>query len=524
MTDGPKSSGHVEEEHAGSVAFGSETGKVDTSSMRYVELSRVRYPLSFRQSYRTRLTNIHRPDTLRSLGTLPATTPIDASDAVVITQTLEDLFDLVKAWMAKHPDRDPPGSLPSTLPSSQMAQWLEHPRKLVFVGTTEEVRVLKQAISKNIMVFILTDGAEWYMLVKPHPDNNRYWLSFSAWLGEDDGFTKNGVASTDGLSWPDVSLEASDDDMDDGDLAVLGTHARVADRAPAGTSRALVPIAKTRRGLLETSESDSELTELHYTSDTSTASSEDIEEDLAPKPNPPLSSLETIKRARQPTQTSLSKPRYSLRQRDNPAAPLSKIEVTDSIIRKLRKSPTNVTHPKQGRSKRRISAIDESPVPETKKHARTNTMGNRPREAKTPPRRQQPKMPLTPPSTGLKAKRVKSTEASVTLDFSLVDTTLGIVSKSWDICSTIETFSAVAASAAASLSKADSPFHVGVLVADVQGGDARLYFAHENVYGYNKLRASIAKAAKGKEGEVHVKVFCLKKDDPDLSKLPAFKS
>jgi len=456
--------------------------------------------------------------------------------------------------LAHHPGQEAPGSLPSDLPSPDESRRLKHRGKLVFVETTDEVWVLEHAITLNLKVLILIDKDGWCMLVKAHPDNTRCLLSFHAWLGDDHGFAKPSIASTDGLSWPDIKLEDSEDDTlevieatEDKELTDLAVRAK----SPPNSTTTSKPGKSI--DICEILDSESELDEYIPKHDTSSDISDDTDERKTRQsgsqqaqretdgsrpiqgprtPTPPLSSLDTVKRFHWPPQHAGTPPPTPKKSKLATSSP-PKPEV--SVFQNLRPRTSRIDYNSLARglpisppTKRRSSRIGASSAPKSKK-ARIDSPGDRFWREKTPPRRCRINLkvtPLTPPSPHKQSKALKSTREvgphSVILQFSLPDTTLGVISKEWEQCSTSDIFFEEATFAAGYLSRAYSRVELNFLVA-VTDGDREL-LAWNSKRDYERMCATIGKATRTRSegGTLNVKIYCVRKGTEDYFNLPFF--
>ena len=232
---------------------------------------------------------------------------------------------------------------------------------------------------------------------------------------------------------------------------------------------------------------------------------------------PILSSLETVKRRHWPPQHPKSPPPMPKRIQ-SAKRPSSRLKEGHSS--KTKPSSRTAKQPSSGGSKRRLT---ETAIPSSQ-NPRIADVDDEFWRPHTPPkrvRRNLPVLPLTPPSSGESPGNVE--RVPVIYHFGLVDTSLGTISKPSEICPTHTAFFKAAASAATYLSQNCTPLTLDGVAADIDGEDLRLQLTWQNKFGYEMLCGAINRAAHRKEGKIDVKIFCLRKNLPDLQKLPPLK-
>ena len=235
---------------------------------------------------------------------------------------------------------------------------------------------------------------------------------------------------------------------------------------------------------------------------------------------PTLSSLETVKRRRWPPQHPQTPPPTPKRIQ---SAKRSSLRLKAAHSSKTKPSSRTSKESSSGRGKRRLTKTAVSSTPSSK-NPRAADVDDEFWRPHTPPkrvRRNLPALPLTPPSSGESPGNLE--RVSVIYHFSLVDTSLGIISKLSEMCPTHTAFFKAAASAATYLSQDSTPPTLDGVAADIDGEDLRLQLTWQNKFGYEMLRDAINQAAQRKDGKINVKIFCLRKNLPDLQRLPPLK-
>ena len=411
----------------------------------------------------------------------------------VIAQSTEELLSILKTWTSCHPGRNAPGALPSTLPTSDGCRQVKHKQKLTFIGSTGNVWVVEQAVDAEQMILILTEEDGYSMIVKAHADNTRCWQSYHAWLGDDNGFTKNSIASTDGLSWADIELTDSDHD-DDETIEVFEFEDKGSKitHPTDKTKRQKPTTASNTKEHVETCKdpcSESEMTELtDFIPEREDSSKKD---GLI---TPPLSCIDTVKRMHWPPQHPGTPP------------PTPQKESSAKILRgkaekgqKLKKG--HGSEAKQTAEKKRKNVTTILPdLPSTK---RTKRSCNLPAEASSEVRT------IVEPST------------PVVFHISLMDTALGVISVDFN---NITTFFDEVASAAAYLNRNQRNLTLEGVIADIEGEGSRLFLAWNDLGDYSRLCGAINKVTLGSDKQqVDVRIYCLRELEPDLHKLPAMK-
>ena len=235
---------------------------------------------------------------------------------------------------------------------------------------------------------------------------------------------------------------------------------------------------------------------------------------------PTLSSLETVKRRHWTPQHPKSPPPTPKRIQ---SAKRSSSRLKAAHSSKTKPSSRTPKQPSLGRGKRRLTktAILSAPSSKNPRVADEDDEFWRPHTPQKRVRRSTQLLPLTPPSSGESPRNVE--RVPVIYHFSLVDTSLGIISKPSEICPTHMAFFKAAASAAIYLSQDSHPPTLEGVAADIDGEDLRLQLTWQNKFGYEMLRDAINQAAQRKKGKIDVKIFCLRKNLPDLQKLPPLK-
>lgn len=259
----------------------------------------------------------------------------------------------------------------------------------------------------------------------------------------------------------------------------------------------------------------------------SSDSSEDSESNKCRTPTPPLSSLDAIKRIHWPRQHPGTPPPTPMRKKA--ATPSSSVRSTPSsqrlqILFPNLRSNVNTT---LSHGKRRVSKINVSPSPSSKRQIVGSADDDFWRE-KTPPQRRRINtrvIPLTPPTPKKPSSKQKPTAESkprpVSFHFSLGNASLGIISKSFEQCSTFEAFNEEAARATGYLSQARSEVEPDLLVADIDGGERRLPVGWMYKHSYDRFCDTIEQATRNGGGPLNVKVYCLRKGIDD-SLMPPF--
>ena len=112
----------------------------------------------------------------------------------VTTSNEEELIQILKRWMASHPDEKPPGS--TRLQNQECSHKFRYAKELTFGSTSEPVWVERVRISASHMAFFLMDDDGSCMLANPNYTNNNGWRGYHGWLGADLGFTLQTIAQT----------------------------------------------------------------------------------------------------------------------------------------------------------------------------------------------------------------------------------------------------------------------------------------------------------------------------------------
>lgn len=121
----------------------------------------------------------------------------------LITRSEAELVKALNLWIQDHEGRLPPGSIKGSILNVQ-----DHiAKQLIFVGTSATVLIDRLLINKTTIGWVLRAADGSCMFTKHNSmGSNMQWRGYSAWLGDDLGFTDTIIASTDGIHHKPIRL------------------------------------------------------------------------------------------------------------------------------------------------------------------------------------------------------------------------------------------------------------------------------------------------------------------------------